>query len=117
MTKLLTVITNPAIKNTIGDPTRGGFSLADSATIPLLFIKNFLTIGFIIGSVGFLFMLLWGAVEYVTAGGEKEKVGNASKRITSALVGLILLFAVFAIMAIVQQVFGITLLNLTIPVI
>ena len=118
MNKLLAVITNPAIDPKIGyaEPTRG-FSQTDTTHVIRLFISNFVKLSFIIGSIVFFFMLLWGGFEYITAGGDKDRVGNESKRITNALIGMVLLLATFAISRLVNQVFGINLLNLEIPVI
>jgi len=62
-------------------------------------------------------MLILGSVEYIMSGGEKEKAGNASKRITTALVGIAILFSTFVVISIVQIVFGVNILTLDIPTI
>jgi len=62
-------------------------------------------------------MLLWGGIQWITAGGDKEAAQNAQKRLTSALVGLMIVFSTFAIIYLVESVFGISVLELTIPVI
>lgn len=119
--KLLAQITNPAINQDIGNPGYFNFfhagGLKATSYVILKYLVNFLNIAFIVGSVGFLLMLLLGSVEYIIAGGEKEKVGNAQKRITSAIIGLIILFSVFAISSLINLVFGIDILKLEIPVI
>lgn len=117
--KSLSQITNPAIDNTIGGAglPGSGFGLSDTTHVMGLFLRNFVKLGFIIGSIIFFFMLLWGAFEYITAGGDKDKVGNASKRMSNAMIGMVLLLATYAISRLVNQVFGINLLSLEIPVI
>lgn len=44
--------------------------------------------------------LVWGAVEWIISGGDKEKVAEARKRITYAITGLILLGIVFAVLSV-----------------
>jgi magnesium-transporting ATPase (P-type) len=44
-----------------------------------------------------LIYLLWGALDWITSGGEKEKLTKAQQKITNALVGMILVFAVLTI--------------------
>lgn len=53
---------------------------------------------FILIAGGALFIyLMWGAFDYITSGGDKEKVSKAVNKMTSAVIGIIILFAVFAI--------------------
>lgn len=110
-------ITNPAIKPEIGDVANfpGGFSA--TTFVVQKFLVNFIKLSFVIASVVFLFMLVWGGIEYITAGGEKEKVGNAWKKITHALIGICILLATYAIFKLVNLIFGINILKLDIPVI
>lgn len=115
--KYLAEIYNPTINDTISGKTNFKYTPADPAATISTYLLNFLTIGFIVGGIIFLFMLIVGSVEWITAGGEKEKAGNASKRITSAVVGIAILFSVFIIVRVVQVVFGVAILNFTIPTI
>lgn len=113
-------IYNPAINEAIGQadsPNFSGSQLHAASYVIQLFVINFIRLAFLAGSLIFLFMLLWGAIEYVTAGGEKEKVGNASKRITAAIIGLVILFSVFMISRLVKITFGIDVLQVEIPTI
>lgn len=101
-------ITNPAL------PIVGH---GEGIDIVQLFLTNFINI--ILGVAGILafFMLLWGSLEYIMAGGDKERTQNATKRITAAIVGLVLVFSVFAIIYVVETVFGINLRQFTFPTI
>lgn len=60
----------------------------------LLFAINFLTAGIGIAAVGFI---VWGAVIYSAAGGNKERVQTAISYITNAVIGLLLFISMFAI--------------------
>jgi hypothetical protein len=44
-----------------------------------------------------LIYLLWGALDWISSGGEKEKLVKAQHKITNALVGMILVFVVLTI--------------------
>jgi len=71
----------------------------------------------IIGAVIFFFMLLFGAIKWISSGGDKGKIESARENITSAIVGLIILFATFAIIGLIGTFFKINLLNITLPTI
>jgi hypothetical protein len=68
------------------------------------------------GLIAFLF-LLWGGVQWILAGGDKEGTEKARKRITSALVGLAIVFSAYAIAFLVNAVFDVNILEFTIPTI
>lgn len=79
-------------------------------------ISNALTIIFIFAALAVLFFLVIGAFQWITSGGDKEKVGNARKGIVAALVGLALLALAFLIVNIVAQILGFgSLTQFTIP--
>jgi len=59
----------------------------------------------------FFFMLIFGGLKWVMAGGDEKKVGEARGQITNALVGLVIVFAAFAIMKLIETIFGIKLLG------
>lgn len=66
-----------------------------------LFLNNLITLIYSIAAIIFLFMFIWGAFEWITSGGEKEKVSNAQKRIAHALVGVVLFAVAFAVISVV----------------
>ncbi len=71
-----------------------------------IIVKNLVYIFFAIGAIGTLIMFLWGAVEWILSGGDKEKVASARKRMTQALVGLLLLALSFVILRVVSTLAG-----------
>jgi len=68
----------------------------------------------IAGLFAFLY-LLWGGVQWIMAGGDKEGTEKARKRITAALVGLAIVFSAYAIAFLVKSVFGVDVLTFNIP--
>jgi hypothetical protein len=113
----LAQITNPAIDPKVGI-LKSYLDSGKPASYALgMYITNFIKLAFTIAGVAFFFMLIWGGFEYITAGGDKEKVGTAMKRISNALIGMVILLSSYAIFRLVNRVFGINVLNLVIPVI
>lgn len=58
-----------------------------------------------------LLMIVWGGIQYVTSGGDKELAEAAQKRITAALVGLVIIVAAYAVAVILEKVFGIKIVS------
>lgn len=73
-------------------------------------ITNTITIFFAIGGIGFTIMILWGAVDWILSGGDKEKVAGARKRITTAITGLVLLSLAFVIIFVLGQILNLKFL-------
>lgn len=76
-----------------------------------------ISIGFVVGSVLFLFLLITGAISWLTAGGDKTRNEQARKRLTNGAIGLFILFSIFAIINLVKLLFDVDLLNLNVPTI
>lgn len=79
-------------------------------------ISTLITFGFVAGSIIFFFMLLMGAIQWITSGGDAKQLEAARGRITSALIGIIVLFAIFAIIKVVEGLFEISILTIDIGV-
>lgn len=65
------------------------------------------------GLVAFFFLLL-GGLQWILAGGDKEGTEKARKRITAALIGLVVIFSAYAIMILASQFLGVDLLQFNI---
>ena len=79
------------------------------------FIQKVMVLAFIFAVIVVLFMLIWGAFEWITSGGDKEAVGHARSRIVNALIGLAILGVAFALFQVASQFLGFNILNVTIP--
>lgn len=55
--------------------------------------------------------LIWGGIEWITSGGDKGKTESARNKITSAVIGLIVLAASYAILQLVLRFLGFGGLN------
>lgn len=87
-------ITPPdALKDFVsGDPTgAGGISK---------FLSNLVNLIYTLAAVVLIFMLIWGAFEWITSEGDKEKIAAARGKIISAIIGIILFAVAFAVIQI-----------------
>lgn len=100
-------ITNPVLPSKLGDSP-------DSVGYLQKMIPTVVTLLLIGGSLFFFFNLIMGAIQWISSGGDKEGLSKAKGRITSALVGLVILFAVFAIIQLIENFFGVNILILDI---
>ena len=60
--------------------------------------------------LAFIFLII-GGIQYITAGGDPKAAASARDRITGAIVGLIIVVAAFAIVLILERVFGIRIVS------
>lgn len=79
------------------------------------FITKTLAVSFIFAVIVVLIMLIWGAFEWITSGGDKEAVAKARNRILNALIGLAVLAVAFALFQVAGSFVGFDIRNLTIP--
>ncbi|MBI2314687.1 hypothetical protein HYU93_01340 [Candidatus Daviesbacteria bacterium] len=67
------------------------------------FLTNFIALLFSIAGIVLVFMFIWAAFEWITSGGDKEKIASAQKRILHAIIGILL----FAVAFVIIRVLGI----------
>ncbi|GIW64363.1 MAG: hypothetical protein KatS3mg092_0296 [Patescibacteria group bacterium] len=77
-----------------------GFRIPSFDQVLTFLIRMFFVVA---GLVALLYLLL-GAFEWITSGGNKENVDKARQKIQAALVGLILIFAVLAVVTVMEQI-------------
>ncbi len=56
--------------------------------------------------------LIWGAIEWITSGGDKGKLEKARNRIIQSMIGIIVLAGTLAILLMLQQFLGICVISL-----
>lgn len=105
---VLTTVALAAVDVQINVPDQGVNPNTPVGTV----ISNVLTIIFVLGALAVLVMLIIGAFNWITSGGDKEKVGGAQKRITQAIAGLVVLALAYFLTVVVGQVVNIDILNL-----
>lgn len=76
-------------------------------------INNILPNIYIAGGVIIFFMIVMGGFTILSNAGNPDKIKDGGKTITSAIIGLLVLFASYWIIQIVQVVTGLPILNST----
>ncbi|MEK7634066.1 MAG: hypothetical protein AAB437_04450 [Patescibacteria group bacterium] len=82
-------------------PVKLGFAVPEFNVVLTFIIRFF----FIVAGLIALIYLLLGALAWITSGGNKESVDKAREKIQAALVGLILVFLVLAVIAVIENIF------------
>ncbi len=85
------------------DAKAAGFSITDLGK--LIQSPLSVTLG-IVGLLVFVY-LIWGGIEWITAGGDKSKTESARQKLTNAIIGLAIVAAAFAISQVLGTFFGI----------
>jgi hypothetical protein len=96
----------------VGGMPNGGVSAV--STISTL-TQAIITDLFIITTLLALFFLIFGGIQWIISGGDKTKVEAARKKITFAIIGLVLAFSAFLIINTVGALFGVNLLDTPVP--
>jgi len=92
----------------------GQFGDLAQLTIPRIVSGAIRLILVVAALTAFVFLII-GGIKWVTSGGDKEKTAGAQQTLTAALVGLVIVFASWAIIRLIETFFGIQILTLTIP--
>lgn len=83
-------------------------------TIPSI-VAAFIRLTVVIAAIIFFFILVIGGIRWIASGGDKAQTEAARSQITSALIGLVIVFAAWAIVALINTFFGIDIFSLTLP--
>jgi len=116
MVKKLALATGFLAQAKVGNPVLGNLGNLDSPTAGLSFfqrfVPNLIGLGFAIGILVFVFVLITGALTWIGAGGDKTALESARTRVSFGLIGLVFLFALFAILTLLQAFLGVSILSL-----
>jgi len=93
---------------------RGQFTPLSSITIQGL-ISAAVNLILIVAAILFVFNLLTGGIKIILSGGAKDKADDARRHIVNALIGIFIVFAVYAAMNFISQFYGVDLLTFEIP--
>lgn len=99
--QLLAQLTNPVVS--LPTSERGADALNHV-------VQTGITFALLAAAVIFLFMLIAGAISWITAGGDKGAIEDAKKRVINALIGIVVVFSVYALSTAVGKFFGVDML-------
>ena len=99
-------ITNPAL----------GPSLQSTTGVEFIqdLIPRMVGLAFLVGVLIFFFIMVTGAIQWITSGGDKAGIESARGKITNAIVGVVILLSLFALLKVIEDFFGINILALDI---
>jgi cbb3-type cytochrome oxidase subunit 3 len=89
----------------------GTFGAAENLTFTDL-ISALIRLVLVFAGIIFFFMLIIGGIQWILSGGDKGKTEAARSHITAALVGLVIIFAAWAIVNLINVFFGVNLFAL-----
>lgn len=103
------------MNNSITNPVLGP-KLQDMSGIEFFqtILPHAVGLAFVIGVLVFLFVIIIGAIQWTSSGGDKAAIESAKGKITNALVGIVVLFSLFALLKFLEDFFGINILALDI---
>lgn len=87
----------------LGDLTVGGI------------VSGFVRLILVVAALVFFFILVIGGIRWIVSGGDKAQTETARNQITAALVGLVIVFAAWAIVQLINVFFGVNIFSLTLP--
>ena len=93
---------------------QSGFSQLANLTIPGI-VSGFIRLMLVIAALVFFFILVIGGIRWIASGGDKAQTEGARNQITAALIGLVIVFAAWAILALIKTFFGVDIFSLTLP--
>lgn len=78
-------------------------------------INGLIRLILVVAAIIFFFILVIGGIRWIASGGDKAQTEAARNQITAALVGLVIVFAAWAIAQLINTFFGVDILDLDIP--
>jgi len=96
------------------DQPGSDFDALTGLTIPSI-ISGLVKLAMVVVAIVFFAMLIWGGIRWITSRGDKTEVENARNQITHALIGLAIVFVAWAILTLLNSLFGVDLFQLEIP--
>lgn len=103
-------ITNPALGTELNNRLINGGGGAYFSSLLSSLVILFLILGIILA----FFYMIFGGINYILSGGDKTKAENARHQLTYAIIGLVILFSVFAIVGLIETIFDVSILQIDI---
>jgi len=89
----------------------GEGDIETSAGIFTQIISNIIGIMTIVAGIWFVFMFIIAAFGYLTAGGDKQKISESNSKITTALIGLVVVVFAYALISLLENLLGFKILQ------
>lgn len=86
----------------LGNPGTNGIGVLTN------FISGVIGVMTLVGILWFIFVFITGAIGIISSGGDKQALESAKKKITTGLIGLVVLIAAVFIIDLIGYLFGFT---------
>jgi cbb3-type cytochrome oxidase subunit 3 len=96
----------------IDNPILGPLKLKSGVAFFQSLVPGLISILLFVGVLIFVFYLFIGAISWIYSEGDKAKLEEAKQKITNAIIGIIVLFSVFALIKVIEIFFGIHILTI-----
>jgi len=93
---------------------RGDFAGLGNITLGGI-IGGLVNFGILAAAIVFFFILVMGGIRWIMSQGDEAKVKAAREQVTHALIGLAIVFAAWAVVTLIGNVFGINIFQIEIP--
>lgn len=93
---------------------QNNFSNLNTITVTSI-ISALIILILVIASIVLVFVIIGGGIAVITSGGDTQKAGNGRQAIMGGLIGLVVIFAAWAIINLINIFFGINILELEVP--
>jgi hypothetical protein len=78
-------------------------------------VSTLFSVILVVVGIVFLFVLIMGGLKWLMSEGDDKKLTVARNQVTNALVGLAIVFSAWAVVALINSIFKINLLQFSIP--
>lgn len=105
----------PLLAQRIENPLAPGLSPDNPAQAGSLFgdfLSRTITLALVIAAVVFVFFLIIGGIRWITSSGDKTRLEGAKGTITNAIIGIIIVFSVFAVAMLIEGFFNVKILQI-----
>lgn len=75
-------------------------------------ISRLITIALVVAAIVFIFFLIIGGIRWITSSGDKARLEGAKGTITNAIIGIIIVFSVFAVAMLIEGFFNVKILQI-----
>ncbi len=100
-------LATPAFAQSIGIEKPDQAKIVDIGAL----VRAIVSMAIIISGILVFLYLVWGGIQWLTSGGDKAQTEKAQQRITSAIIGLAIVAASWALIRIIGAFFGLDIFD------
>lgn len=107
---MITLLSPVLAQNQVNLSPTGAFNNLAQVNIATM-ISTIITLVLIVAAIIFFFMLIVGGIRWMLSGGDKAGAESARGQVTGALIGLVIVFAAWAIATLLGTLFGVNIFS------